>query len=99
MPSLGRRVELYRHAMAPVLDLTPQALADLRVPLILAAVSMSTAFVTAWMLWKHGRTIAPAAALALGMAGFFVAANLAYVDLEPFLLASARDGDQQDPPH
>ncbi len=46
--------EFYRNAMARVLDLTPQALADLRVPLIVSAASLGGGFVLAWLLRKQG---------------------------------------------
>jgi 4-amino-4-deoxy-L-arabinose transferase-like glycosyltransferase len=81
--------DFYRSSMAHVLDLTPQAMADLRGPLILCAVSLFAAFLAAAILRERRRPVLSAGALALGMAGFFVAANLAYQDLEPSL--SSRD--------
>ncbi|MGE5414612.1 MAG: ArnT family glycosyltransferase [Syntrophomonadaceae bacterium] len=75
--------ESYLSAMARLRDLTPQALSDLRTPLLLSAVFLAVAFVTAWALRRRGRLVAAGAATACGMAGLFLAANLAYADLEP----------------
>lgn len=73
----------YLSAMARMRDLTPQALSDLRTPLLLSAVSLGTAFFASWILWRKGRALAANAALACGMAGLLLASNLAYVRLEP----------------
>ena len=75
--------------MARVLDLTPQALADLRVPLILSAVALAGAFLLGWVLRERGRGVASAAAIALGMVGLFLASNLSYRALEPSLSSRA----------
>ena len=77
-----RGTDFYRSAMARVLDLTPRALSDLRVPLVLSALSLGLAFLAAAALRSRRRAVPSAVALALGMAGFFVAANVAYADLE-----------------
>jgi 4-amino-4-deoxy-L-arabinose transferase-like glycosyltransferase len=77
--------EKYMTSMAHVLDLTPQSIADLRIPLILAASSILAAFVAAWR-WRERRVQAlPTLTLALGMVGFIVAAELAYGILNPSL--------------
>ena len=78
----SRGTDFYRSAMARVLDLTPRALSDLRVPLVLSAVSLGLAFPAAAILRSRRRAVPSFVALALGMAGFFVAANVAYADLE-----------------
>ena len=77
--------EKYTTSMAHVLDLTPQSMADLRVPLIVAAVSILTAFVVAWRLRDWHIPVLPNLALALGMVGVIVAAELAYGVLNPTL--------------
>ena len=84
-----RSAEFYQSSMAHVLDLTPQALADLRAPLILSATSLCAAFLAAWILRTQKRSLAATVAVALGMVGFFVAANLAYKDFEPTLSSRA----------
>lgn len=77
--------DFYRNSMAHVLDLTPQALADLRGPLVLSAVSLCAAFLAAWILRERRRNVEVSVAVALGMVGFFFAANLSYSRLEPSL--------------
>jgi 4-amino-4-deoxy-L-arabinose transferase-like glycosyltransferase len=95
--------ESYLSAMARVRDLTPRALADLRGPLILSAASLLMAFPAAWLLRLRKSGLASTIALALGMVGFFVAANLSYRAFEPSLSSRAlameinkilRPGDQ-----
>jgi 4-amino-4-deoxy-L-arabinose transferase-like glycosyltransferase len=80
-----RSPEKYVTSMAHLLDLTPQAVADLRVPLILASVSLLIAFVTAWILRERGIAWLPNFAVALGMVGFICAAHMAYGVLNPTL--------------
>jgi hypothetical protein len=75
--------ESYLSAMARLRDLTPQALSDLRRPLLLSAASLAIAFAAGWALRRRGRPVAANAATAGGMAGLFLAANLAYANLEP----------------
>jgi 4-amino-4-deoxy-L-arabinose transferase-like glycosyltransferase len=79
----------YQSSMAHVLDLTPQALADLRAPILIAAGSMLVAFLTACILREQKRQTAPTIALALGMVGFFFAANSANKAFEPALSSRA----------
>jgi 4-amino-4-deoxy-L-arabinose transferase-like glycosyltransferase len=73
----------YKTSTAHIHDLTARALADLRAPLILAAASLFAALLAAWILSERGRQLASTVAMALGMVGFFAAANIAYRDLEP----------------
>jgi 4-amino-4-deoxy-L-arabinose transferase-like glycosyltransferase len=80
-----RSPEQYVTSMAHLLDLTPQSVADLRIPLIISSLSILVAFVTAWVLRERGISQLPNIALALGMAGFVFAANLAYGVLNPTL--------------
>ncbi|HWZ84605.1 MAG TPA: glycosyltransferase family 39 protein [Thermoanaerobaculia bacterium] len=77
--------DFYQSAMAHVLDLTPQALADLRGPLILSAASLFAAFLASAILRQRRRHVAATVVIALGMVGVFVAANLSYRALEPSL--------------
>ncbi|HWX38726.1 MAG TPA: glycosyltransferase family 39 protein [Candidatus Sulfotelmatobacter sp.] len=77
--------EKYMTSMAHVLDLTPQSMADLRIPLIVSAVSILIAFVAAWIFRERRFVGLPNVALALGMVGVFVAAEMAYGVLNPTL--------------
>jgi 4-amino-4-deoxy-L-arabinose transferase-like glycosyltransferase len=80
-----RSPEQYVTSMAHLFDLTPQSVADLRIPLIIASASMLIAFVTAWLLQERRISWLPNSALALGMVGFFIAAHMAYGVLNPTL--------------
>jgi 4-amino-4-deoxy-L-arabinose transferase-like glycosyltransferase len=80
-----RSPEQYVTSMAHLFDLTPQSVADLRIPLILSAASMLIAFVAAWLLQERRISWLPNLALALGMVGFFIAAHMAYGVLNPTL--------------
>jgi 4-amino-4-deoxy-L-arabinose transferase-like glycosyltransferase len=80
-----RSPEKYITSMAHLLDLTPQSVADLRLPLIISSVSILIALVVAWMLRERGVTLLPTLALAAGMAGFVVAAHMAFDILNPTL--------------
>ena len=77
--------DFYRLSMGHLFDLTPQAFADLRVPAAIAGVSMLVAFVAAWLLGRSRRALAASLAVALGMMGFFFAANLAFKVFEPHM--------------
>jgi 4-amino-4-deoxy-L-arabinose transferase-like glycosyltransferase len=68
-------VDFYQSSMAHIMDLTPEAVADLRAPVIIAASSFFAAFLAAWILRERRRQVAPTVILALGMAGFFFAAH------------------------
>src|SRR5215468_8350221 len=78
-------VDFYQSAMARALDLTPQALADLRTPVLLSAAGLLAAFVAGWRLRIRGRPVAATVATAAGMAVLLAAAELAYGDLSPSL--------------
>jgi hypothetical protein len=95
--------EFYWFSMAPLLDFTSQTFAGLRTPSLLAALSLSGALTAAWLLRKRRYHLACNAAVALGMVGFFFAANMAYKAFEPVLSSRAlaieinnnsRPGDQ-----
>ena len=80
-----RSPEKYVTSMAHLFDLTPQSIADLRIPVIISSVSILIACVTAWVLRERGISWLPNFSLALGMAGFFFAAHMAYGVLNPTL--------------
>ena len=93
----------YKLSMGHMLDLTPAAFADLRMPAIVAGVSFLLGLGAAWILRRHGRALASSLAIAAGMVGFFFAANAAFGVFEPRMssrqLAAAinqhlRPGDQ-----
>ena len=75
----------YVSSMAHLLDLTPQSVADLRVPVIISSVSVLIGFVAAWILRERKVRWLPTIALALGMAGFIFAAHIAHDILNPTL--------------
>jgi 4-amino-4-deoxy-L-arabinose transferase-like glycosyltransferase len=78
-----RSPEQYLTSMAHLLDLTPQSVADLRIPIIISSASILVAFITAWVLRERGISCLPNIALAMGMVGFFIAAHMAYGVLNP----------------
>jgi hypothetical protein len=80
-----RSPENYLTGMVHLLDLTPESVADLRLPIILSALSVLLAFVAAWALRERGIRLLPNIALALGMVGFIVAAHIAHDALNPTL--------------
>jgi 4-amino-4-deoxy-L-arabinose transferase-like glycosyltransferase len=72
-------------SMGHLMILTPQSVADLRIPLLTSSASILIAFVTAWMLRERGISCLPNVALVLGMVGFIFSAQTAYRDLNPAL--------------
>ncbi len=80
-----RSPENYMTGMVHLLDLKPEAVADLRFPIILASLSVLIGFVAAWALRERGIRMMPNIALALGMAGFILAAHVAHDVLNPTL--------------
>jgi 4-amino-4-deoxy-L-arabinose transferase-like glycosyltransferase len=78
-----RSPEDYLTSMAHLMDLTPDSMADLRIPLILSSVSLLVAFIAAWALHERGIRVLPNVVLALGMAGFILAAHIAHDILNP----------------
>jgi hypothetical protein len=85
--------EFYKVAMANFFDLTPQAFATLRIPAASAALLFLFGFGAAWLLRRRGRGKAANVTTALTMAGFILAANLAFTVFEPRL--SSRDLAEQ----
>jgi 4-amino-4-deoxy-L-arabinose transferase-like glycosyltransferase len=75
----------YRVSMAHILDLTPQAFALLRLPSALAAAAFLFGLGTAWWLRRNGRAQSAAICLAITMAVFFFAANIALGVFGPYL--------------
>ncbi len=72
-------------SMVHVLDLSAQSVADLRIPVIIFSLSVLFTFVAAWVLRERGIHWLPNIALALGMAGYVLAAHIAYDILNPTL--------------
>ena len=81
----SRSPENYVSSMAHLLDLTPQSVADLRIPAIVASLSILLGFVTASLLRERGIRLLPNIALAVGMVGYVVAAHIAFDVLNPTL--------------
>jgi len=75
----------YRFALAHAFDLSEQSFAMLRAPAILAAFSLGAMAVAAHIFRKLGRAAAATAAMALGMIGFLLSADLAFKKFEPLL--------------
>ncbi len=80
-----RSPENYLTGMVHLLDLTPESVADLRLPIILSSVSVLVMFVVAWILRERGVQWLPTIALSLGMVGFILAAHIAHDVLNPTL--------------
>src|ERR1019366_3520664 len=80
-----RSPENYLTSMVHLMDLTPQSVADLRIPVIISSLSILLAFVAAWILRERGIRWLPNIALALGMVGLILAAHIAYDVLNPTL--------------
>ena len=77
--------DVYRVSMAHFLDLTPQAFALLRLPAAMAAVAFLFGLGAAWLLRRSGKPLAATLSMALTMALFFFAANIALGVFGPYL--------------
>jgi 4-amino-4-deoxy-L-arabinose transferase-like glycosyltransferase len=77
--------DFYRVSMAHMLDLTPQAFALLRLPSALAAGAFLLGLAAAWGLRRKRGNEAAAICLAITMAVFFFAANIALGVFGPYL--------------
>jgi 4-amino-4-deoxy-L-arabinose transferase-like glycosyltransferase len=75
----------YRVSMAHILDLTPQAFALLRLPSALAAAALVLGLGAAWWLRRKGSEQSAAICMAITMAAFFFAANMALGVFGPYL--------------
>jgi 4-amino-4-deoxy-L-arabinose transferase-like glycosyltransferase len=80
-----RSPENYLTGMVHLLDLTPESVADLRIPIVISSLSVLIAFVAAWVMRERGIRWLPNLALALGMVGFILAAHMAHDVLNPTL--------------
>ncbi len=77
--------DAYRVSMAHILDLTPQAFAALRLPSALAAATFLLGFGTAWWLRRKQRPVGATITVAISMAVFLFAANIALGVFGPYL--------------
>jgi 4-amino-4-deoxy-L-arabinose transferase-like glycosyltransferase len=81
--------EFYWFSMAPLLDFTSHTFAGLSGPAFLAGCSLLGSSTAAWLLRRRRHHLACNVVVALGMVGFFFAANGAYQALEPELSSRA----------
>jgi 4-amino-4-deoxy-L-arabinose transferase-like glycosyltransferase len=77
--------DFYRLSMGHLFDLTPQAFADLRTPALLAAACFFVGFLATWLVGRTWRVLASFVVLAVTMAVFVFAANLAFGVFEPHM--------------
>lgn len=77
---LTSQPDLYRYYFGHLLDLTQESLLELRVPLVMAGIAFGVAFPLHYLI---KRAEARVAALGLGMALFFAAANIAFLTFVP----------------
>jgi 4-amino-4-deoxy-L-arabinose transferase-like glycosyltransferase len=77
--------DAYRVSMAHILDLTPQAFAALRLPSALAAATFLLGFGAAWWLRRKQRPVGATITVAISMAVFLFAANIALAVFGPYL--------------
>jgi 4-amino-4-deoxy-L-arabinose transferase-like glycosyltransferase len=80
-----RSPENYLTGMVHLLDLTPESVADLRLPILLSSISVLVTFVAAWILRERRIQWLPNIAMALGMVGFILAAHIAHDVMNPTL--------------
>ena len=83
--TLTRNPEAYALSLGHVLDLTPESLAALRVPVIGTALTFALGPGAALILRRRGRHNASALSLALMMASFFFFAQMSLAAFEPYL--------------
>lgn len=98
--TLARNPEAYALSLGHILDLTPQSLVALRLPILGTAVAFLLGGVLALLLRLKNRHLAANLCLALMMAGVFYCAHRAFIHFEPYLsskaLAEAINRDYQD---
>ena len=79
----------HNYSMGLLLDFDWHTFQTLRTPLLLAVVCVSAALIGAFLLRRAQRHVLGNVAMALGMVGFFFAANMSYTILEPQLSSKA----------
>ncbi|HKP86040.1 MAG TPA: glycosyltransferase family 39 protein [Blastocatellia bacterium] len=87
--TLTRNPEAYALSLGHVLDLTPESLAALRVPVIGTALAFGIGAVAALVFRRGGKHAASNMALAVMMTAFFFFAHSALVAFEPYLSSRA----------
>jgi 4-amino-4-deoxy-L-arabinose transferase-like glycosyltransferase len=87
--TLTRNPEAYALSLGHVLDLTPQTLAALQVPVIGTALSFLSGTVAALLLRRRAKHLASSISLALMMAAFFFFAHTSLAAFEPYLSSRA----------
>jgi 4-amino-4-deoxy-L-arabinose transferase-like glycosyltransferase len=87
--TLTRNPEAYALSLGHVLDLTPQSLAALQVPVIGTALAFGIGTVAALFFRRKNRHTASNISLALMMAVFFFCAHRALIQFEPYLSSRA----------
>ena len=101
--TLERNPDAYALSLGHILDLTPESLAALHVPILGAAFAFLIGSIAAWYLRFKQQHMYSNVALGLMMAGFFFCAHLALKAFEPYLSSKAlaqainrvyKDGDK-----
>ena len=87
--TLTRNPEAYALSLGHVLDLTPQSLAELRVPVVGTALTFLIGTVAALVLRRSGKHSAANLSMALMMAAFFFFAHMSLAAFEPYLSSRA----------
>jgi 4-amino-4-deoxy-L-arabinose transferase-like glycosyltransferase len=80
-----RNVAGYTIAMSHFFDLTGPSFAALRLPAVLAAVTLLVGPAVGWLLRLKGRHLAATVSVALTLAVFLVAAHIAFARFDPML--------------
>ena len=97
--TLTRNPEAYALSLGHVLDLTPQTLAQLRVPVVGTALTFLIGTIMALLFRRGAKHLASNVTLALMMAAFFFFARTSLAAFEPYLssrgLAEAIDREHQ----
>ncbi len=87
--TLTRNPEAYALSLGHVLDLTPQSLAELRVPVVGTALTFLIGTVAALVIRRSGKHSASNLSMALMMAAFFFFAHMSLAAFEPYLSSRA----------
>ncbi len=80
-----RAVAGYTLAMSHLFDLTGPSFAALRLPSVMAAVTLLAGPMAAWLLRRRGSHLAASITVALTSAVFLIAAHIAFARFEPML--------------